>query len=200
MAAHGAWAFSDYIMLVISAVLINNILLIRFLGNCPFLGVSKRMDTAVGMTFGVIFVLTCCGPLTWFVQKYRLEPLDIVYIQTLAFILVIAVFVQFVETVIKKVSLPLYRSLGIYLPLITTNCAIFGACILNIKENYNLLQTIIFSFASALGFGLALILFAGIRERFAYARIPKNFQDTSIGLITAGLIGLSFFAFAGLAK
>jgi len=200
MAGHEAWAFSDYIMLVISAVLINNILLIRFLGNCPFLGVSKRMDTAVGMTFGVIFVLTCCGPLTWFVQKYRLEPLDIVYIQTLAFILVIAVFVQFVETVIKKVSLPLYRSLGIYLPLITTNCAIFGACILNIKENYNLLQTIIFSFASALGFGLALILFAGIRERFAYARIPKNFQDTSIGLITAGLIGLSFFAFAGLAK
>lgn len=200
MAAQEAWTFSDYLMLFVSAVLINNILLIKFLGNCPFLGVSKKMDTAIGMTAAVIFVLTCSGPLTWLVQKYLLEPFNIGYMQTLAFILVIAVFVQFVETVVKKVSPPLYKSLGIFLPLITTNCAIFGACILNIREKYDLLQATVFSFSAAVGFGLALIIFAGIRERFAYARIPKNFQDTSIGLITAGLIGLSFFAFAGLAK
>jgi electron transport complex protein RnfA len=198
--AQEAWAFSDYIMLVISAVLINNILLIRFLGNCPFLGVSKRMDTAIGMSAAVIFVLTCSGPLTWLAQRYLLEPLKVAYIQTLAFILIIAVFVQFVETVLKKLSPALYKALGIFLPLITTNCAIFGTCILNIRENYDFLQSLIFSFASAFGFGLALVIFAGIRERFIYARIPKNFQDTSIGLITAGLIGLSFFAFAGLVK
>jgi len=200
MAVQEAWTFSDYIMLVVSAVLINNILLIRFLGNCPFLGVSKRMDTAIGMAVAVVFVLSCSGPLTWLVQRFLLEPFKVAYIQTLAFILVIACFVQLVETVIKKVSPPLYRSLGIFLPLITTNCAIFGACILNIREKYDFLQSLIFSFASALGFGLALVIFAGIRERFSFARIPKNFQDTSIGLITAGLIGMSFFAFAGLAK
>ena len=192
------WTLSDYLGLIVAAVLINNILLIRFLGNCPFLGVSKKMDTAVGMSFGVIFVLTCSGSLTWLTETYLLKPLGIVYMETLAFILVIAVFVQFVETVIKKVSPALYRALGIYLPLITTNCAIFGACIINMREKYDFLPALIFSFASGLGFSLALIIFAGIRERFAYARIPKPFQETSIGLITAGLIGLSFYAFAGL--
>ncbi|KPJ68938.1 MAG: hypothetical protein AMJ45_01485 [Syntrophobacter sp. DG_60] len=194
------WAFSDYLMLIVSAVFINNILLIRFLGNCPFIGVSKKMDTAVGMSFAVIFVLTCAGPLTWLAQTYLLEPFKVAYIQTLAFILVIAVFVQFVETVMKKVSPPLYRALGIFLPLITTNCAIFGTCILNIREEFDLLQSTIFSFASAAGFALALVLFAAIRERFAYARIPENFAGTAIGLITAGFIGMSFFAFAGLVK
>jgi len=194
------WTFSDYIMLVVSGVLVNNILLIRFLGNCPFLGVSKKMDTAVGMTFGVIFVLTCTGPITWFVEHYLLEKFDIVYLETLAFILTIAVFVQLVEMAIKKISPGLYRGLGIYLPLITTNCCILGTCFYNIRFKFGFIPTIVFSFASALGFGLALIIMAGIRERFHYARIPKCFQDTSIGLITAGLIGLSFFAFAGLAK
>jgi len=197
---HEVWTFSDYIMLVISAIFINNILLIRFLGNCPFLGCSKRMDTAISMALAVIFVLTCTGPITWLIQYYLLEKFDIVYIQTLAFILTIAVFVQLVEMAIKKISPPLYRALGIYLPLITTNCAVFGTCILNIKEKFTLFQATIFSFSSAAGFGLALIIMAGIRERFNFARIPKNFQDTSIGLITAGLIGLSFFAFQGLAK
>ncbi|MDL1969369.1 MAG: electron transport complex subunit RsxA [Candidatus Desulfofervidaceae bacterium] len=194
------WTFSDYIMLVISAIFINNILLIRFLGNCPFLGTSKRMDTAVSMSLAVVFVLTCTGPITWFIQHYLLEKYDIVYIQTLAFILTIAVFVQLVEMVIKKISPPLYRALGIYLPLITTNCAVFGTCILNIREKFNLMQTIVFSFSSAVGFGLALVIMAGLRERFKFARIPKNFQDTSIGLITAGLMGLSFYAFQGLVK
>ncbi len=194
------WTISDYLLLIVSAVLINNILLIRFLGNCPFLGVSKKMDTAVGMTFGVIFVLTCSGPLTWLTETYFLKSLNIVYIETGAFILVIATFVQLTEMVIRKVSPALYRSLGIYLPLITTNCAILGTCFYNMRFKFGFLPTLIFSFASATGFGLALIIFAGIRERFAYSRIPGSFEGTAIGLITAGLIGLSFFAFAGLAK
>jgi len=150
------WSFSDYLLLIVSGVLVNNILLIRFLGNCPFLGVSKRMDTAVGMTFGVIFVLTCVGPITWFVEHYLLVPFDIVYLETLAFILTIAVFVQLVEFVIKKMSPALYRGLGIYLPLITTNCCILGTCFYNIRFKFGFIPTIIFSFASALGFGLAL--------------------------------------------
>jgi len=195
-----AWTFSDYLLLIVSAVLINNILLIRFLGNCPFLGVSKKMDTAVGMTFGVVFVLTCAGPLTWLTETYLLKPLHIVYLETLAFILVIAVFVQLTETIIKKVSPALYRALGVYLPLITTNCCILGTCFYNMRFKFGFLPTLIFSFASALGFGLALIIFAGIRERFAYAKIPRSFEGAAIGLITAGLIGLSFYAFAGLAK
>lgn len=197
---HHIWTFSDYIMLVISAIFINNILLVRFLGNCPFLGVSKRMDTAVGMAVAVIFVITCTGPITWFIEHYLLEKYDIVYIETLAFILTIAVFVQFVEMIIRKVSPVLYRALGIYLPLITTNCAVLGTCFLNIRNKFSLMQTIVFSFSSAVGWSLALIIMAGIRERFRFARIPENFQDTSIGLITAGLIGLSFFVFQGLAK
>jgi len=194
------WTFSDYLLLIVSAVFINNILLIRFLGNCPFLGVSRKMDTAVGMTFGVIFVLTCSGPLTWLTETYLLKPFKIVYLETLAFILVIAVFVQLTEIVVKKVSPGLYRALGIFLPLITTNCAILGTCFYNMRFKFGFLPSLIFSFASACGFGLALILFAGIRERFEYARIPEPITGTGIGLVTAGLIGLSFFAFAGLVK
>ncbi|HDD35198.1 MAG TPA: electron transport complex subunit RsxA [Candidatus Desulfofervidus auxilii] len=197
---HEAWTFSDYLLLIVGAILVNNILLVRFLGNCPFLGVSKKMDTALGMAVAVIFVISCTGPITWFVQHHLLEKFDIVYLRTLAFILTIAVFVQLVEMVIKKVNPTLYRGMGIYLPLITTNCAVLGTCFLNIDLKYNLLQTLIFSFASATGWSLALIIMAGIRERFSFARIPKNFQDTSIGLITAGLIGLSFYAFQGLAR
>jgi len=197
---HEAWTFSDYLLLIVGAILVNNILLVRFLGNCPFLGVSKKMDTALGMAVAVIFVISCTGPITWFVQHHLLEKFDIVYLRTLAFILTIAVFVQLVEMVIKKVNPTLYRGMGIYLPLITTNCAVLGTCFLNIDLKYNLLQTLIFSFASATGWSLALIIMAGIRERFSFARIPKNFQDTSIGLITAGLIGLSFYAFRGLAR
>ncbi len=197
---HEVWHFSDYVMLVVSAIFINNILLARFLGNCPFLGTSKRMDTAFSMACAVTFVLGCTGPITWLIEKYLLIPYDLLYLETLAFILTIAVFVQLVEMAIRKISQPLYRALGIYLPLITTNCAVLGTCFLNIKEKFNFIQTVVFSIASAMGFGLALIIMAGIRERFNFARIPKNFQDTSIGLITAGLIGLSFFAFQGLAK
>ena len=191
-------SFGDYMLFIVGAILVNNILLAKFLGNCPFLGVSKRMDTATGMSMAVIFVMTMAGMITWLVQYYLLEPLSIEYLQTIAFILVIAALVQLVEIVMQK-SLPaLYRALGIFLPLITTNCAVLGVAIINIKEEYNFLDTIIFSFASALGYSLALILFAGIRERFVLARIPKVFDGTAIGLVTAGFLALAFSGFAGL--
>lgn len=187
-----------YFALVIGAIFINNILLAKFLGNCPFLGVSKKMDTAVGMAAAVVFVLTLAGVITWVVNRYLLVPYGIEYIRTLAFILVIAALVQFVEIFLRKTIPVLYKALGIFLPLITTNCAVLGVAIINIQEEFNLLETIVFSAASAAGFGLALILFAGIRERFAISRIPKPFQGTAIGLITAGLLALSFFAFKGM--
>ncbi|MGK5091365.1 electron transport complex subunit RsxA [Deltaproteobacteria bacterium TL4] len=187
-----------YFALIIGAIFINNILLAQFLGNCPFLGVSKKMDTAIGMSASVVFVLTLSGIITWVVDRFLLIPNDIGYIQTMAFILVIAALVQFLELFLKK-SLPaLYKSLGIFLPLITTNCAVLGVAIINVQEGYTLLETILFSCSSAIGFGLALVLFAGIRERFEIARIPKSLEGTGIGLVTAGLMALSFFAFKGM--
>ncbi len=187
-----------YFALIIGAIFINNILLAKFLGNCPFLGVSKKMDTAIGMSAAVVFVLTLAGMITWVVQKYLLEPNGIEYIQTLAFILVIATLVQFVELFLRKSVPALYKSLGIFLPLITTNCAVLGTAIINIQEDFNLLETVVFSAASAAGFGLALVLFAGIRERFEISRIPKPLRGTGIGLVTAGLLALSFYAFKGM--
>jgi electron transport complex protein RnfA len=187
-----------YFELIIAAIFINNILLAKFLGNCPFLGVSKKMDTAIGMSAAVVFVLTLAGTITWIVDKYLLVPFDVGFIRTLAFILVIATLVQFVELFLRKSIPALYKSLGIFLPLITTNCAVLGVAIINIQEGYNLLETIVFSTASAVGFGLALVLFAGIRERFETARIPKALDGTGISLVTAGLMALSFFAFKGM--
>jgi electron transport complex protein RnfA len=188
----------DFILLMISAMLVNNILLIRFLGNCPFLGVSRSMDTATGMGLAVIFVLTLAGMITWLVHTYILIPLGLEYLRTIAFILVIAALVQFVEMVIQKTAPPLYEALGIYLPLITTNCAVFGVAIININEGYDLITSIFFSFASACGFALALVLMAGMRQRFALVRIPKPFEGFAIGLITAGLIALAFSGLIGL--
>lgn len=188
----------DTFALIIGAIFINNILLAQFLGNCPFLGVSRKMDTAIGMSLAVVFVLTLAGLITWVVQIYLLVPLKVQYIQTLAFILVIATLVQFVELFLKKSIPALYKSLGIFLPLITTNCAVLGVAIININKKYDLVDTLIFSVASAAGFGLALVLFAGIRERFEISRIPAPLQGTGIGLVTAGLIALSFFAFKGM--
>jgi len=188
----------DFILLMISAILVNNILLIRFLGNCPFLGVSRSMDTATGMGLAVIFVLTLAGMITWLVHTYILIPLGLEYLRTIAFILVIAALVQFVEMVIQKTAPPLYEALGIYLPLITTNCAVFGVAIININEGYDLITSIFFSFASACGFALALVLMAGMRQRFALVRIPKPFEGFAIGLITAGLIALAFSGLIGL--
>ncbi len=188
----------DTFALVVGAIFINNILLHRYLGNCPFLGVSRKMDTAIGMSFAVVFVMTLAGLITWVVMRYVLEPWDIDYIRTLAFILVIATLVQFVELFLRKSIPALYKSLGIFLPLITTNCAVLGVAIINVNEEYNLIQTLIFSVASAAGFGLALVLFAGIRERFEISPVPKPLQGTGIGLVTAGLIALAFFAFKGM--
>ncbi len=188
----------EYLELVIAAIFINNILLAKFLGNCPFLGVSKKMETAIGMGGAVLFVLTLAGVITWVVEHYLLAPLGIEFIRTLAFILVIATLVQFVELFLRKSIPALYKSLGIFLPLITTNCAVLGVAIINIQEGFSLLETIVFSAASAAGFGLALVLFAGIRERFEIIRVPKPLQGTGIGLVTAGLLALSFFAFKGM--
>ena len=189
---------SDFILLMISAILVNNILLIRFLGNCPFLGVSRSMDTATGMGMAVIFVLTLAGTITWLVHTYILAPLGLEYLRTIAFILVIATLVQFVEMVVQKTAPALYEALGIFLPLITTNCAVFGVAIININEGYDLITSIFFSFASACGFALALVLMAGLRQRFALVDIPKPFEGTAIGLVTAGLIALAFSGFVGL--
>jgi len=187
-----------YFALIIGAIFINNILLAKFLGNCPFLGVSRKMDTAIGMSAAVVFVLTIAGVITWAVDRYLLTPLEIGYIQTLAFILVIATLVQFVELFLRKAVPALYKSLGIFLPLITTNCAVLGAAIINIQEEFTLLETVIFSAASAAGFGLALVLFAGIREGFEISYIPSPLKGSGIGLVTAGLLALSFFAFKGM--
>jgi len=188
----------NYFELIIGAIFINNVLLARFLGNCPFLGVSKKMDTAVGMAGAVVFVLALAALFTWFIQRFVLDPYGIGYIRTLAFILVIATLVQFVEMFLRKSIPALYKSLGIFLPLITTNCAVLGVAIENIDKEYALLPALVYAVASALGFGLALILFAGIRVRFEVTRIPKTLEGTGIGLVTAGLIALSFYAFKGI--
>ncbi len=193
-------SLGDFLLFIIGAILVNNILLHRFLGNCPFLGVSQRMDTATGMSMAVIFVMTMAGTITWIVQYYLLVPLRIEYLQTIAFILVIAALVQLVEIVMQKTLPALYKALGIFLPLITTNCAVLGVAIINISEEYDFVNTVVFSFASAVGYSLALVLFAGIRERFALARIPKVLEGTAIGLVTAGFMALAFSGFAGLAS
>jgi electron transport complex protein RnfA len=187
----------DLIVLAISAILIKNILLAQYLGNCPFLGTSKKMETAIGMSMAVIFVLVMAGIITWTVERFVLEALGLQYLRTIAFILVIAALVQFVEMFLKKSIPALYAGLGIYLPLITTNCAVMGACLINIKEEYNFLEMLVVSFSYAAGFGLALILFAGVRERILLARTPKPLQDTAIGLVTAGMLSLTFMAFKG---
>lgn len=187
----------DLVVLVISCILIKNILLAQYLGNCPFLGTSKKMETAVGMAMAVVFVLVLAGIITWVVERYVLIPFDLKYLRTIAFILVIAALVQFVEMFLKKSIPALYTGLGIFLPLITTNCAVLGVCLINIKEEYNFLEMLVVSFSYAAGFGLALVLFAGVRERILLARTPKPFQDTAIGLVTAGMLSLTFFAFKG---
>jgi electron transport complex protein RnfA len=188
----------DYILLIISCIFVNNILLMQYLGNCPFLGVSKSMDTAVGMAMAVIFVLVMAGAITWIVNTFLLKPLEYEFLRTLAFILVIAALVQFVELFLKKSIPALYAGLGIFLPLITTNCAVMGVCLINIKEEYSFVEALVSSFSYAAGFGVALLLFTGVRERILLARVPKPLQDTSIGLVGAGMMSLAFFAFKGM--
>ena len=190
----------EILLLLISAIFVNNCVLARFLGLCPFLGVSRKIDTAIGMSMAVTFVMTMAASITWFLQYLVLNPLNLQYLQTIVFILIIATLVQFVEMVIQKISPPLYRALGIYLPLITTNCAVLGVAILCVQKNLSFIQTVFFSFGSAVGFGFALILFAGIRERLEFSDIPESFKGTAIALITAGLLSLAFMGFIGLVK
>jgi electron transport complex protein RnfA len=195
-----AWTFSDYMLLIVGAILVNNILLARFLGNCPFLGVSRKMETATGMAMAVVFVMTLAGIMTWIVQTYVLEPLKIEYLQTIFFILIIAALVQLVEMFLQKTFPGLYQALGIFLPLITTNCAVLGVAVINIREEFIFLQTVVFSFASAVGYGFALVLFTGIREQLEVASVPDFMKGTAIGLVTAGLLSLAFFGFAGMVE
>ncbi len=190
----------EIFLLVIGAVLVNNFVLARFLGICPFLGVSRKVETAVGMGMAVIFVMTVASVVTFFVQRYLLVPYEIEYLQTIAFILVIASLVQLVEMVIQKTSPALYSSLGIFLPLITTNCAVLGVAILNVQKDFNFIETTVFGFSAAVGFTLALVLFAGLRERIALARVPETFKGMPIALVTAGLLSLAFMGFAGLVR
>lgn len=188
----------NYFEIFIGGVFINNILLAQFLGSCPFLGTSKKMETATGMAMAVVFVLVMAGIITWTLDTYLLKTLGVEYLRTISFILVIASLVQFVEMFLKKSIPALYAGLGIFLPLITTNCAVMGACLLNISKKYTFMPALVSSLAYAIGFGIALILFAGVRERINLGRVPKPLEDTSIALITAGVIALTFTAFKGM--
>lgn len=188
----------SYIIIVISAVLVNNIVLMQFLGICPFLGVSKRISTAVGMAGAVAFVMVLATIVTYLIQVYILDSLGLGYLQTIAFILVIAALVQLVEIILKKVSPALYQALGIFLPLITTNCAILGVAILTIQKEFNLVEGVVFAISNAAGFGLALAIFAGIREHLDLQNIPKGLKGTPIALITAGILAMAFMGFSGL--
>lgn len=187
----------EYLLIFISAIFVNNIVLSQFLGICPFLGVSKKIDTALGMGAAVAFVLTLATIVTYLVQKWVLDPFGIQYLQTIAFILVIAALVQMVEIIMKKVSPALYQALGIFLPLITTNCAVLGVALLVIQKDYNLLQSVVYAFSTALGFGLALTVFAGMREQLALVNIPRGMRGMAIVLVTAGLLSLAFMGFSG---
>ena len=181
----------------LTAILIENFVLVKFLGICPFLGVSKKVDTAVGMGCAVAFVMTLASAMTWVVWTYMLVPLNLQYLQTIAFILVIAVLVQFVEMVLQKMMPSLYNALGIYLPLITTNCAVLGVAILNIDNGYSFISSIAYGLSAALGFTLAIVLFAGVRERTRFSNPPKCLEGFPIALVSAGLIALAFMGFSG---
>ncbi|MFH0760168.1 MAG: electron transport complex subunit RsxA [Bacteroidota bacterium] len=190
----------EYIIIFISAVFVNNIVLAKFLGICPFLGVSNRVGTAAGMSAAVLFVMVLSTIVTYLLQKFVLDPFHIAYMQTIVFILVIAALVQMVETILKKISPSLYQALGIFLPLITTNCAVLGIAILTIQNDYNLMQGVVFTAANALGFGLAIIIFAGLRERLELQGVPKGMKGFPISLIMAGLLSLAFMGFSGIVK
>ncbi|WP_432453130.1 MULTISPECIES: electron transport complex subunit RsxA [unclassified Agarivorans] len=191
---------TEYLLLLISTVLVNNFVLVKFLGLCPFMGVSSKVETAIGMALATTFVLTLASMCSYLVEQYILAPLDITYLRTMSFILVIAVVVQFTEMFVQKASPALHRVLGIYLPLITTNCAVLGVALLNINEQHDLFESIIYGFGAAVGFSLVLILFSAMRERLVVADIPLPFKGAAIAMITAGLMSLAFVGFAGLIK
>lgn len=187
----------EYLLIFISAIFVNNIILSQFLGICPFLGVSKKIDTALGMGAAVAFVITLATVVTWLVQIYVLNPFGLQYLQTLAFILIIAALVQMVEIILKKVSPALYQALGIFLPLITTNCAVLGVAILVIQKDFDLIESVVYAFSTAVGFALALTVFAGIREQLELVSIPKGMRGMAIVMVTAGLLSLAFMGFSG---
>ena len=187
----------EFLLIFISAIFVNNIVLSQFLGICPFLGVSKKVSTSLGMSAAVAFVLTLATIVTYILQKSVLEALHLEYLQTIAFILVIASLVQMVEIVMKKVSPALYQALGIFLPLITTNCAVLGVAILVIQKDYTLLESVVYALSSAIGFGLSLTVFAGLREQLEMVNVPNGVKGTAIVLITAGLLSLAFMGFSG---
>lgn len=188
----------EYIIIIISAIFVNNIVLAQFLGICPFLGVSNKTETAFGMGASVLFVMTLATIATYLVQITVLIPLNLVYLQTISFILIIAALVQMLEIILKKVSPPLYQALGIFLPLITTNCAVMGVAILVFQKDFNLAESVIFAVANAIGFTLALVIFSAIREQLALADVPKGMRGIPIALVTAGILAMAFMGFAGL--
>ena len=189
-----------FILIFISAVFVNNIVLAQFLGICPFFGVSKKINTAIGMTGAVAFVMTLATIFTYVIQKTVLDPYHIQFLQTITYILIIAALVQLVEIMLKKVSPALYQALGVYLPLITTNCVILGVALLVIKNNFNLIESVVFAISTSIGFGLALILFAGIREQLNMVKLPKGMEGIPAALITAGLLAMAFMGFSGIVK
>lgn len=195
-----ALMMTEFLLLLISTILVNNFVLVKFLGLCPFMGVSNKLDTAIGMCLATTFVLTLASLCSYLVEQYILAPLELSYLRTLSFILVIAVVVQFTEMVVHKTSPALYRLLGIFLPLITTNCAVLGVALLNVNANHGLFGSVVYGFGAAVGFSLVLVLFAAMRERLASADVPVVFRGAAIGLITAGLMSLAFMGFTGLVK
>ncbi|MBF0109110.1 MAG: electron transport complex subunit RsxA [Magnetococcales bacterium] len=191
---------TDFLLILISTVFVNNFVLTKFLGICPFLGVSKKVETAIGMTYSVIFVMTLASAISWAAEKMILAPLGLEYLRTICFILIIAALVQFTEMVIHKTSPVLYAALGIYLPLITTNCCVLGVAILNIQKEHSFLEASIYGAGAGMGFGLVLILFAGMRERIDLSDVPALLKGSPISLISAGLMSLAFMGFSGIVK
>ncbi len=191
---------TDFLLLLVGTVLVNNFVLVQFLGLCPFMGVSSKLETAIGMSMATTFVLTLASMTSYLVEHYVLLPLGIGYLRTMSFILVIAVVVQFTEMVVHKTSPTLYRLLGIFLPLITTNCAVLGVALLNVNQQHNFIESVIYGFGAAVGFSLVLTLFSAMRERLAVADVPAPFKGASIAMITAGLMSMAFMGFSGLVK
>ena len=189
---------SEFLFLLLSTALVNNVVLVKFLGLCPFMGVSNKLDTALSMGLATTFVLTLAAVASWLIEHYVLVPLGIEFLRILSFILIIAAVVQFTEMVIKKTSPALYQLLGIFLPLITTNCAVLGVALLNVQAHHSFFESLIYGFGSALGFTLVLVMFAGLRERLAFADVPRAFAGAPIGFIVAGLLSMAFIGFAGL--
>ncbi|WP_092618142.1 electron transport complex subunit RsxA [Roseospirillum parvum] len=190
---------SEYALIILGTALVNNVVLVKFLGLCPFMGVSNKLDSALGMGFATTFVLTLSAALSWLLEAYVLAPLGLGFLRILTFILVIAAVVQFTEMAVRKMSPALYQVLGIFLPLITTNCAVLGVALLNLQEGHDFLQSVLFGLGAALGFTLVMVMMAGLRERLAVSEVPEAFAGAPVGFVVAGLLSLAFMGFAGLA-